>query len=107
MENQPVLAREEDVRDAISADRDLTIPWWVDMHCPGCGAVIDQVNANFANKIWYDTYTHECGYAGRLDWINPYPPAAVWAARWARGMTPSVHDHSMDSLSGNPEISPD
>ena len=99
MENEEVGKVSGEVRDAISADRDLTIPWWVDMHCPGCGEVDGQLNANSVNRAADPDYRHSCGYLGPWEWVNPAPPRAVWEQRRRHSTLPLSSNRSSDNLS--------
>ena len=80
-------------------ERDMVTPDWVEMHCPGCGSVDGQVNANTVNKAFDSNYSHSCGYKGNFEWINPDPPAAYWAARQDQKLHLQVDRHNVDSSS--------
>jgi hypothetical protein len=66
-------------------ERDLTVPCWIDLFCPGCGETDGKINANAVNCAADPDYKHACGYRGPFEWINPNPPAAVWAERFQKG----------------------
>jgi hypothetical protein len=104
MKLQGMDAENEEVRDAISAARDLTIPWWVDTHCPGCGAIDGQLNANAVNRAADPDYKHSCGYVGPWEWVNPYPPRAVWEERRRLQGLQLSENRNMDNLSPQPEV---
>jgi hypothetical protein len=70
--------------DGNQIERDLTIPDWVDVPCPQCGVCLTPVNANTVEEIRWPLWVHKCGYSGPVEWINPDPPTAVWAARRLR-----------------------
>src|SRR5260370_39541854 len=62
-------------------DRDLFVLDWVEVPCPQCGVSLNKVNANAVDEISWTVSNHECGYNGRVEWINPNPPSEGWAGR--------------------------
>lgn len=85
-------------------DRDLTVPNWIDLICPGCGGIDGQVNGNAVNHAFDPDYLHDCGYRGPFEWINPDPPSAVWALRRAQSKHLLSIDRNMDNPYSEREI---
>ena len=73
-------------------ERDLTVPKWIELPCPGCGEPWLGVDANVCNRLEFAMTTtaklHICGYTGPVLWVNPDPPAAVWEARRSQASPP-------------------
>jgi hypothetical protein len=56
-------------------ERDLTVPRWIDIPCPGCGIAMTTVDLNTIETLQYDYFEHVCGYKGSMEWINPESPS--------------------------------
>jgi len=74
-------------------ERDFTVLDMVDVPCPQCGKSLGQVSANTLDWVAWTVEEHDCGYSGPVEWFNPNPPSAVWAARQLRQLQPE-HSHS-------------
>jgi hypothetical protein len=75
-------------------DRDLTIPDWVDVPCPKCGAVLINPNANTVVTLAYPSIScKECDFSGPFEWVNPDSPKAYWDRRRALEGIPSPPVH--------------